>query len=56
MACYCQGRMLGIINFRKLEKMRSHQLVLADKFRNLLPDEFRDQEVDVQAAGARVYF
>ena len=34
--------------FRKLEKMRSHQLVLADKFRNLLPDEFRDQEVDVQ--------
>ena len=34
--------------FRKLEKMRSHQLVLMDKFRDLLPNEFRDQEVDVQ--------
>ncbi|MGB2403318.1 MAG: DUF1853 family protein, partial [Akkermansiaceae bacterium] len=33
--------------FRKLEKMRSHQLVLVDKFRDLLPDEFRGQEVDV---------
>jgi hypothetical protein len=34
--------------FRKLEKMRSHQLILVDKFRDLLPDEFRDKEVDVQ--------
>ena len=34
--------------FRKLEKMRSHQLVLVDKFRDLLPDEFRGQEVDAQ--------
>ena len=37
--------------FRKLEKMRSHQLVLldkVDKFRNLLPEQFREKEVDVQ--------
>lgn len=34
--------------FRKLEKMRSHQLVLVEKFRDLLPEEFREQELDVQ--------
>ncbi len=37
--------------FRKLEKMRSHQLVLldkVDKFRDLLPEPFREQEIDVQ--------
>ena len=34
--------------FRKLEKMRSHQLVLVDKYRHLLPEPFREQEIDVQ--------
>ena len=34
--------------FRKLEKMRSHQLVLVDKYRHLLAEPFREQEIDVQ--------
>lgn len=34
--------------FRKLEKMRSHQLVLVEKFRDLLAEPFREQEIDVQ--------
>ena len=34
--------------FRKLEKMRSHQLALVDNFRDLLPEPFREQEIDVQ--------
>lgn len=34
--------------FRKLETMRSHQLVLVDKFRDLLPDKFRQEEIVVQ--------
>ncbi|MDE0836980.1 MAG: DUF1853 family protein [Akkermansiaceae bacterium] len=31
--------------FRKLEKLRSHQLVLVDKFRDLLPEKFREEEI-----------
>jgi len=34
--------------FRKLEKMRSHQLVLVEKFRDLLPEKFREEEIVVQ--------
>lgn len=34
--------------FRKLEKMRSHQLMLVDKFRNLLPEKFRGEKIEVQ--------
>lgn len=34
--------------FRKLEKMRSHQLVLAKKFQDLLPDQFKGEEIIVQ--------
>lgn len=34
--------------FRKLEKMRLHQLVLADKFRDLLPEKFREEDIAVQ--------
>jgi len=34
--------------FRKIEKMRSHQLVLAEKFRDLLPEKFRTEEIAVQ--------
>jgi hypothetical protein len=34
--------------FRKLEKMRSHQLVLIRKYRELLPERFKEQEIDVQ--------
>jgi hypothetical protein len=33
---------------RKLEKMRSHQLVLVRKFRELLPEQFRNAEIVVQ--------
>jgi hypothetical protein len=34
--------------FRKLEKMQSHQLILAGKFRDLLPEKFRQEEIVVQ--------
>jgi hypothetical protein len=34
--------------FRKLEKMRSHQLVLVRKFRDLLPEQFRNEEIAVR--------
>ncbi len=34
--------------FRKLEKMRSHQLALAKNFRALLPDKFQEEEIVVQ--------
>jgi hypothetical protein len=34
--------------FRKLEKMRSHQLVLVEKFQDLLPEEFRQEKIVVQ--------
>jgi hypothetical protein len=34
--------------FRKLEKMRSHQLVLVEKFRDLLPEKFREEKIVVQ--------
>ncbi len=34
--------------FRKLERMRSHQLLLVDKFRDLFPAPFREQEFEVQ--------
>jgi len=34
--------------FRKLEKMRSHQLLLTKKHLTLLPDEFRKEEIIVQ--------
>lgn len=34
--------------FRKLEKMRSHQLLLVDKFRDLLPEKFRQEEIVVR--------
>ncbi len=34
--------------FRKLDKMRSHQLQLAQKFQHLLPEEFRSKKIDVQ--------
>jgi len=34
--------------FRKLEKMRSHQLLLVEKFRDLLPARFREEEIVVQ--------
>jgi len=34
--------------FRKLEKMRSHQLILVEKFRDLLPEKFREEEIVVQ--------
>ena len=34
--------------FRKLEKMRSHQLTLAKKFRGLLPEKFQEEEIVVQ--------
>lgn len=34
--------------FRKLEKMRTHQLVLVEKFRDLLPEKFRDEEIVTQ--------
>jgi hypothetical protein len=34
--------------FRKQEKMRSHQLVLVEKFRDLLPKEFREEKIIVQ--------
>lgn len=31
--------------FRKLEKMRSHQLLLVRKYRDLLPEKFRNEEI-----------
>ena len=34
--------------FRKLEKMRSHQLLLVRNHRELLPEKFRDEEIVVQ--------
>jgi len=34
--------------FRKLEKMRSHQLVLVEKFRDLLPERFQGEEILVR--------
>ena len=34
--------------FRKLEKMRSHQLLLVDQNRHLIPEKFRQLEIDVQ--------
>lgn len=34
--------------FRKLEKMRSHQLVLVEKFRGFLPGKFQKEEIVVQ--------
>jgi hypothetical protein len=34
--------------FRKLEKMRSHQLMLVQKYRELLPERFREQEIVVK--------
>ena len=34
--------------FRKLGKMRSHQLILVRKFRDLLPEKFRDEGIAVQ--------
>ena len=34
--------------FRKLEKMRSHQLILSQKYRELLPEMFREEEIVVQ--------
>ncbi|MEP2775096.1 MAG: DUF1853 family protein [Luteolibacter sp.] len=34
--------------FRKLEKMRSHQLRLVEKYRDLLPQEYREEEIVVQ--------
>ena len=34
--------------FRKLGRMRSHQLVLVDKFRELLPEKFWQEEIVVQ--------
>ena len=34
--------------FRKLDKLRSHQLILVDKFRDLLPEKFRDEEIVAQ--------
>jgi|AntRauTorckE6833_2_1112554.scaffolds.fasta_scaffold33795_1 hypothetical protein len=33
---------------RKLEKMRTHQLVLVEKFRDLLPEKFQNEEIVVQ--------
>ena len=34
--------------FRKLERMRSHQLVLVRKYRELLPEKFRNEEIGVR--------
>ncbi len=34
--------------YRKLEKMRSHQLVLVEKHRDLLPEKFREETIVVQ--------
>ncbi len=34
--------------YRKLEKMRTHQLVLVGKYRDLLPEEFRNEEILAQ--------
>ena len=34
--------------FRKMEKMRSHQLLLVEKHRELLPERFREEEIVVQ--------
>jgi len=34
--------------FRKLEKMQSHQLVLVEKHRHLLPEKFQEEEIIVQ--------
>lgn len=34
--------------FKKLETMRSHQLLLLDKFRHLLPQQFGQEEIVVQ--------
>ena len=34
--------------FRKLEKMRAHHLVLVEKYRDLLPEEFRGEDIVVQ--------
>lgn len=34
--------------FRKLEKMRSHQLTLVSKYRDLLPENFHDEEIGVR--------
>jgi hypothetical protein len=34
--------------FRKLEKMRVHQLVLVEKYRDLLPEEYRGEDIVVQ--------
>jgi len=34
--------------YRKLEKMRSHQLMLVKKFQDLLPENFRKEEITVQ--------
>ena len=34
--------------FRKLDKLRSHQLILVDKFRDLLPEKFQDEEMVAQ--------
>lgn len=34
--------------FRKLTKMRSHQLVLTDKYDSLLPERFRQEKIIVQ--------
>lgn len=34
--------------FRKLDKMRSHQLLLVQKYRELLPESIRDEEIVVQ--------
>jgi hypothetical protein len=33
---------------RKLGKMRSHQLLLVRKYRDLLPETFRDEEIAVE--------
>ena len=34
--------------FRNLEKMRCHQLLLVEKYRNLLPKEFREKKIVAQ--------
>ncbi len=34
--------------YRKLEKMRSHQLVLVEKYRDLLPEEFQNETIVVE--------
>lgn len=34
--------------FRKLEKMRSHQLVLTQKFQHLLPEKFQHEKITTQ--------